>query len=64
MATPEHRRPDPDRGDAAAARVHGRPRRHLWHAVALVLALAVAWLVMRAYRQPGFIVDFANFLLC
>ncbi|MFO1317784.1 MAG: hypothetical protein U1F58_19480 [Burkholderiales bacterium] len=56
--------PDPARGAAAAGRAHSFTRRRLWHVVALVLALAVAWLVIRAYRQPDFIIDLANLLLC
>ena len=48
----------------AAPRSRVFTRRRLWHLVALVLALLVAWIVMRAYRQPEFILDFANLLLC
>jgi hypothetical protein len=29
-----------------------------------LLALAVAWLVFRAYRQPDFLLDLANMQLC
>ncbi len=64
MAAPDELLPDPARGEVAAGRVHFFNRRRLGHVVALLLALAVAWLVARAYRQPGFILDFANFLLC
>jgi hypothetical protein len=35
-----------------------------WHALALLLALAVAWLVFAANRQPDFILDFAGIRLC
>jgi hypothetical protein len=35
-----------------------------WHALAMLLALAVAWLVFAAYRQPDFILDFAGIRLC
>lgn len=64
MAAPDDLLPDPARGEAAAGRAHPLNRRGVWHVVAFLLALAVAWLVARAYRQPGFILDFANFLLC
>jgi hypothetical protein len=45
------------------------PRRFLsqrafWHSLGLLLALAIAWLVFRSYRQPGFLVDFANMQWC
>jgi len=45
------------------------PRRFLaWrpfrHFLGFLLALAVAWLVFRAYRQPDFLIDFANMQLC
>ena len=53
-------------GNAGAA---SGPRRFLsqrafWHSLGLLLALAVAWLVFRAYRQPDFLIDFANMQLC
>ncbi|HXR57128.1 MAG TPA: hypothetical protein VN858_10010 [Casimicrobiaceae bacterium] len=35
-----------------------------WHALAMLLALAIAWLVFAAYRQPDFILDFAGIRLC
>lgn len=38
--------------------------RAVWHVFALLLALAVAWLVFAAYRQPDFILDFAGIRLC
>jgi hypothetical protein len=39
-------------------------QRTFWHTVGLVLALAVAWLVFRAYRQPDFLIDLVNLQLC
>ena len=39
-------------------------QRAFWHSLGLLLALAVAWLVFRAYRQPDFLIDFANMQLC
>jgi len=35
-----------------------------WHALAMLLAVAIAWLVFAAYRQPDFILDFAGIRLC
>ncbi|HEX6793267.1 MAG TPA: hypothetical protein VF304_05390 [Casimicrobiaceae bacterium] len=35
-----------------------------WHALAMLLALAIAWLVFAAYRQPDFVLDFAGIRLC
>ncbi len=42
----------------------GGGRRSLWHVLAMVLAVAVAWLIFTAYRQPGFILDVASLRLC
>ena len=39
-------------------------QRAFWHSVGLLLALAVAWLVFRAYRQPDFLIDLVNMQLC
>jgi hypothetical protein len=39
-------------------------QRAFWQLVGLLLALAVAWLVFRAYRQPDFLIDFVNLQLC
>jgi hypothetical protein len=36
----------------------------LWHTVGLLAAVLVAWLILRGYRQPEFILDFAAFRLC
>jgi hypothetical protein len=42
----------------------GGGRRLAWHAVAMLLAAVVAWLIFAAYRQPDFILDFAGMRLC
>ncbi|HQR09901.1 MAG TPA: hypothetical protein PLW68_01135 [Casimicrobiaceae bacterium] len=47
----------------------GGPRRFLsqrafWHSLGFLLALAIAWLVMRAYRQPDFMIDLVNMQFC
>jgi hypothetical protein len=34
------------------------------HALAMLLAAALAWVVFAAYRQPDFILDFAGMRLC
>ena len=34
------------------------------HAIAMLLAAALAWLVFSAYRQPDFILDVAGMRLC
>jgi len=59
---------DEENRDGNVGAAH-EPRRFLshrvfWHSVGLLLALAVAWLVFRAYRQPDFLIDFANMQLC
>jgi len=39
-------------------------RRTLWHTAGLLIALALAWLILRGYRQPEFLLDFVNLRLC
>ncbi|HSQ82853.1 MAG TPA: hypothetical protein VLU54_17275 [Casimicrobiaceae bacterium] len=39
-------------------------RRALRHALVLLVATAIAWLVFAAYRQPEFILDVASLRLC
>jgi len=60
--------PDPDnsesnRGAASGAR-RLLSRRTLWHTAGLLIALALAWLILRGYRQPEFLLDFVNMRLC
>lgn len=43
---------------------HAANRRIAWHAVAVVLAALLAWLVFSAYRQPDLILDLAGMRLC
>jgi hypothetical protein len=38
--------------------------RSLWHSAGLLLALAMLWLVFRAYMHPEVMIDLANFRLC
>jgi hypothetical protein len=38
--------------------------RIVWHTVGVVLAVAVAYLVFRGYRQPELMLDFVNMRLC
>ena len=39
-------------------------RRAFWHSAGILLALAVAWLIFRSYRQPDFLIDLANVQFC
>lgn len=39
-------------------------RRFAWHLIGIVLATALAWLLLAAYRQPDFLLDFAGMRLC
>jgi len=58
--------------DPTSPEAHGAallPRRFqshrtVWHTAGLLLALAIAWLIFRAYRQPDFLIDFVNLRLC
>jgi hypothetical protein len=38
--------------------------RTAWHAIAVLAAAAVAWLVFSAYRQPDLILRLADLRLC
>jgi hypothetical protein len=59
------REDDSDRNDGAAATPRRFfSRRAFWHSAGFLLALAIAWLVFRAYRQPDFLIDFVNMQLC
>ena len=49
--------------DPAGAR-HWGYRRIIWHAIGLVMAALLAWLLLRAYRQPDFMIDMVNLMLC
>ncbi len=39
-------------------------RRTLWHSLGLVVALAIAWLIVEAYRRPDFMLDMMSMMLC
>lgn len=39
-------------------------RRAVWHTAGLLVALALAWLVFQAYRQPEFLLELSNMRLC
>jgi len=51
--------------DVGPRRTPRGARRRAWHALALLSAAALAWLVFSAYRQPDFLLDLATGLgLC
>ena len=64
----ESRLPEP----VSSAELHGATlglrrllaRRALWHTVGLLVAAALAWLIMRAYRNPDLLLDLSAFSLC
>ena len=39
-------------------------RRVVWHTLGVLVAVALAWLILRAYRQPDFMLDMFNIMLC
>lgn len=41
-----------------------RWRRVAWHTIGLLIAGALAWLIVRAYRQPDFMIDMVSGFLC
>ena len=55
---------DPGNG-AAHPRRSRFSRRHVVHTLGLALAALLTWLVFRAYREPGLLLDLSNaFMLC
>ncbi|MGH6784865.1 MAG: hypothetical protein ACREBP_09620, partial [Sphingomicrobium sp.] len=58
--------PEPSASDGAALpRRSPLTPRALAHTVGLALAALLTWLVWRSYRDPAFLLDFANLtLLC
>jgi cell division protein FtsB len=50
--------------DIFAAGARADRRRVAWHALAVVAAAALAWLVFAAYRQPDLLLDLAALNLC
>ena len=60
-------RPREDSSSDAHGEAAGRrflSRRVVWHTLGVVIALALAWLVFRAYRQPDFMLDLMNMSWC
>lgn len=53
--------PVPDGADFPRRRAF-RPT--LRHSLGLLVALALAWLIMRAYRDPALMIELANWRLC
>ena len=49
-------------GNAAGRRFLSR--RTVWHTLGIAIAIAVAWLILRAYRQPEFMLDLMNMSWC
>jgi hypothetical protein len=39
-------------------------RRIVWHTLGVLVALALAWMIFRAYRQPDFLLDVFSTMLC
>jgi hypothetical protein len=60
---PDQHNSESNRGAASGAR-RSLSRRVLWHTAGLLIALALAWLILRGYRQPEFLLDFVNMRLC
>ncbi|MGI8895574.1 MAG: hypothetical protein ACR2HE_07985 [Casimicrobiaceae bacterium] len=61
---PEPDTSSPDAHGAALLPRRFRSHRTVWHTAGLLLALAIAWLMFRAYRQPDLLIDFVNLRLC
>jgi len=51
-------------GFAGPWRIPRAHRRAIGHAIGLVLAALVAWLIWRGYQTPEFLLDVANWRLC
>jgi hypothetical protein len=39
-------------------------RRAVWHTAGLLVALALAWLLLQAYRQPALMLELSGMRLC
>jgi hypothetical protein len=63
VATPDQDNLDSNGGAPSGVR-RFLSRRTLWHTAGLLTALALAWLILRGYRQPEFLLDFVNMRLC
>jgi hypothetical protein len=44
--------------------VRGGMRRVAWHALGVIVAGLVAWLILLGYRQPELLLELANMRLC
>jgi hypothetical protein len=55
--------PTPGDGAGPASR-RWLARRTLWHTLGLLVALALAWLILKAYRQPDFLLELSTLSLC
>jgi hypothetical protein len=55
------------RANSLGTSLHPHPRavyRTAWHAIVVVAAAAIAWLVFSAYLQPDLILNLADLRLC
>lgn len=57
-------RPEPSLANASEGAPRSTSRRFFWHMLGLLLAAAVAWLVLLAYRQPDLMLELSNLRLC
>jgi predicted lipase len=46
------------------AGVNWLSHRLVWHSLGLIIAVLIAWLVFRGYRQPELLLDLAGMRLC
>jgi hypothetical protein len=53
-----------DANGAAASPRRLLSQRTLWHSLGLAVALALAWLILRAYQQPALLIELSNWRLC
>lgn len=53
-----------DGGERASASRRWSSRRLFAHSLGLLIAALIVWLVLRGYRQPELLLDFANARMC
>ncbi len=53
-----------DGGERMGASRRWSSRRLVAHSLGLLIAALIVWLVLRGYRQPELLLDFANARLC